>query len=89
MVLQSQCGDDLFDVERRIGQVCAYLDVLLDVQVGYQVVHLEDIPEMLPSIDRKLLLVHVFQLVAVDTDITRVGRVDSAYYVEQGRLTRT
>ena len=65
MLVKSKGFKQVVNVKRFVAKICAYLDILLDIQVRYKVVHLEDVSKMLSSVKGQCLFVHIGSLFAV------------------------
>lgn len=59
MLVKPKGFKQVVNVKRVVAKICAYLDILLDIQVRYKVVHLEDITQVLSSVKGQCLFVHV------------------------------
>ena len=88
VLVEPERVQQLVNIQRRVREIGADLDVLLDVQVGDQVIELKDVAQVLAAVLRERFLAHVLELVAADGDEARVGAVDPADDVQQGGLAR-
>lgn len=88
MLVKTERFQYFIRVKRIVAQICAYFNILLDVEVGYEIVLLEDISEVLPAIQRQPFLVHICGLFAVYGNISAVGTVDTSYDIQKGGLAR-
>lgn len=59
MLVKPKGFKQVVNVKRVVAKICAYLDILLDIQVRYKVLHLEDITQVLSSVKGQCLFVHV------------------------------
>ena len=85
--VKSQGFQDIVNVKRIIAEVRAGFHVLLDIEVGDKVVHLEYVTEVSATVIRESLFFHVLYFLAVYGNKPAVRVVYSAYNVEQGGFT--
>ena len=74
---------NLLDIQWIFPQIGADFDILADCQVGDQIVHLKDIPQMLSSIAGQLFFFHLIHPSPANIQIPAVCRIDAADNIEQ------
>ena len=88
VLVEAQRTQQVVDVERVFGQVRRDLDVLLDGEIGHQVVKLEDKTQLTASILAQIGRFEHREVAAVHHDGAAVGILQAADQVEKGRLAR-
>ncbi len=83
VIPESQGVQQLINIQRTLREVRSHLNVLLHVQVGDQVVHLKNIPQVSAPVHRQCLFIHILHTVSVDADRSAVRTVNSADNVQQ------
>ena len=74
---------DLLNIQWIFPQIGADFDILADCQVGDQIIHLEDIPQVLSSIAGQLFFFHRIHPRPANIQIPAVCRIDAADNIEQ------
>ena len=88
MLVKTQRTQQVVDIERVFGQVRRDLDVLLDGEVGHQVVELEDKAQLTAAILAQVGRLEHREVAAVHHDGAAVSILQAADQVEKGRLAR-
>ena len=81
--VETERFEDIVHIQRIVTQIGAYFDILLDVEIWDEVIHLENVAEVLAAVAREGFLVHVGCFLAADGDEAGVCTVDAADDVEQ------
>lgn len=89
MLVEAQRTQQVVDIERVFGQVRRDLDVLLDGEVGHQIVELEDEAQLTAAVLTQVGRLEHREVAAVHHDGAAVGILQAANEVEKGRLART
>ena len=88
VLVKTQRTQQVVDIERVFGQVRRDLDVLLDGEVGHQVVELEDKAQLTASVFAQVSGLEHREVAAVHQNRAGIGILQAADQVEEGRLTR-
>ena len=89
MLVEAQRTQQVVDIERVFGQVRRDLDVLLDGEIGHQVVELEDKTQLTAAILAQVGRLEHREVAAVHHDGAAVGILQAADQVKKRRLART
>lgn len=88
MLVKTQRTQQVVDIERVFGQVRRDLDVLLDGEIGHQVVELKHKAQLTAAILAQVGRLEHREVAAVHHDGAGVGILQAADQVEKGRLAR-
>ena len=88
MLVEAQRTQQVVDIERVFGQVRRDLDVLLDGEIGHQVVELEDKAQLTAAILAQVGRLKHREVAAVHQNRAGIGILQAADQVEKGRLAR-
>ena len=86
--IEAQRAQQVVDIERVFGQVRRDLDVLLDGEIGHQIVELEDKAQLTAAVLTQVGGLEHREVAAVHHDGAVVGILQAADQVEKGRLAR-
>ena len=89
VLIQPQRFQQVVYVQRIVAQIRTDFHILLDIQVRDQIVHLENIPQMLPAVQRQILFVHFPNGFPVNGDLAAVRRFNAADDVQQRGFSGT
>lgn len=88
MLVKAQRTQQVVDIERVFGQVRRDLDVLLDGEIGHQVVELEDKSQLTAAILAQVGRFEHREVAAVHQNRASVGTLQAADQVKKRRLAR-
>lgn len=89
MFIEAQRAQQVVDIERVFGQVRRDLDVLLDGEIGHQIVELEDKAQLTAAVLTQVGGLEHREVAAVHHDGAVVGILQAADQVKKRRLART
>lgn len=89
MLVETQRTQQVVDIERVFGQVRRDLDVLLDGEIGHQVVELEDKAQLAAAVLTQVGGLERGEVAAVHQNRAGVGILQAADQVKKRRLART
>ena len=89
VLIQPQRFQQVVYVQRVVAQVRTDFHIFLNIQIRDQIVHLENIPQMLPAVQRQILFIHFPNGFPVNGDLAAVRRFNAADDVQQRGFSGT